>query len=97
MDNMIATSRRQKRLHQRIEDEAKEMHARLIKIFFDFFIEHDPNSDEVKAKAKDLSTKWKSFCHNRQLIKEAHSLVQDNCDAIIKQYNDQKNADTAQN
>lgn len=86
-------NRQQRRIKERIENEAKETHVRLCQKFFAFFIDNDPNGKEVLEMKKELSAKWKVFCFSRSLNKEALSLVDDYCDNVISQFNKNKNVE----
>lgn len=79
-------SREQRRIIDRVNREAHERLGSLVEHFFEFFMEHDPQSVEVEDKKKEVSAKWKMYVHNRRLSKEALNLCEEKCDELIAQY-----------
>lgn len=79
-------SREQRRAMDRIRSEVDQMYDRLCAQFFDFFIDNDPESEAVEQKAKELSSKWKVFCHRKNIVKELHGAIENFCTATIKEY-----------
>ena len=88
-------TRAQRRIQERIQADAKNMHARLVNNFYEFFIDHDPESEEVESKQKEVVAKWKMFCKQRQLIAQAYNVVGDNCELIRKEYKEANGPDQA--
>lgn len=76
----------QRRFKERIEKEAMFQLNSFVSKFYEFFMEHEPESEEVKTKQKELSAKWKMYCHNKKLSQKALGLVDDNCQRIISEY-----------
>lgn len=79
-------NRRQQRIVDRANAEANTMHKRLVNQFGEFFIDNDPDSDEVADKQEEVSAKWKMFCKNRGLLPEVLDLVNLSCNQIREQY-----------
>lgn len=80
-------SRAQLRARQRIEDEAKSVYTQLTEKFFKYFLECDePESDEVKDKIREFSSKWKMYCHKNNLLPKAYPIVEQYCDEVIKRF-----------
>lgn len=84
-------SRQQKRIIERANDEANAMHKRLVNQFAEFFIDNDPEGDEVEAKQKEVNAKWRVFCKNRNLLPEVFGLVDMSCNKFREQFNQELN------
>lgn len=86
-------NRQQKRMVERANNEANAMHKRLVNQFAEFFIDNDPDSDEVDAKQKEVNAKWRVFCKNRNLLPEVFGLVDLSCNKFREQFNSELNGD----
>lgn len=79
-------TREQRRIMERVNREAHQQLSNLVNRFYESFMENDPDSDEVTERQKEVSTKWKMYCHHRQLKKEALSMCDDRCNELRVQY-----------
>lgn len=82
-------TREQKRYKERIEKEAMSQLNTFVTKFYEFFMDTDPESPLIEAKKKELSAKWKMYCHHKKLSKQALGLCEGNCEAIIEKYKEQ--------
>jgi len=64
-------TREQRRYKERIESEAKAQLDRLTENYYEFFMDNDPESEEVAKKHKECNAKWKMYCHARNLMPSA--------------------------
>lgn len=94
MDMNEQLTRQQRRIKERIENEAKNVHLNLCQKFLAFFLDNNPNGPEILEMKKELSAKWKVFCFSRNLNKDAVKLVDDYCDNVIMQYNKNRDGDS---
>jgi chemotaxis regulatin CheY-phosphate phosphatase CheZ len=80
-------SRQQRRFIERIQEEARILHNQLCEKFIDFLVSSDnPEGEEVKEKAKQLSAQWKVFCHRKGMKEEAFGLIEKHCQHVIQEY-----------
>lgn len=80
-------TREQRRLFERIENEANKAHQRLTSKFVDFMIESDDLTEEViQEKAAQISAQWKMFCKSRRLKDTVLNIVHDYCQNVINEY-----------
>ncbi len=87
IDPTATLTRQQKRLKERIESEAQEVHSNMVAKFLDFMIKEADLTDEVIAeKKKQFNAQWKMFCGSRKLTKESYDAVDKSMDAVIEKY-----------
>lgn len=80
-------SRQQRRLIERIENEARATHERLAQRFMDFFINHDdPEGEAVQDKIRQISAQWRLYCASKRLTPESYVSMDTFMDAVLKQY-----------
>lgn len=79
-------SREQRRLREGINEDANKTFVALAEKFRIFFMDNDPDGEEVKTKAKEVDAKWRVYCKNRGLIPEAYPQVSDFCKELIQEY-----------
>lgn len=79
-------TREQLRYKERVEKAAMFQLNHFASKFYEFFMENDPESEEVAKKRKELSAKWKMYCHQKGLSKGALELLDSNCQRIIDEY-----------
>lgn len=82
-------SRQQRRYQERVKEDAVNTLNRLVAKFYEVFMENDPEAPEVAAKKKEVVAKWKMYCNQKQLLPAALTLCEENCNAIIKKYQEQ--------
>lgn len=82
-------TREQRRIKERVNKEVSTTLARLTLKFYEFFMDNDPSGKELLDKQKELSTKWKMYCHRMNLIDEALPLFDKNADKILDDYKKQ--------
>ena len=78
-------SRQERRLRERIEQEAKDTYALLTNKFFEYFMTNSPDSDEVTKLEREVIAKWKMYCKMKDLTKETLPLVERYCAAVREQ------------
>lgn len=79
-------TREQRRARERLNEEVTEMINRLVRQWYQFFINNDPDSEVVKNKQKEVSAKWRMFCRMRHLKVEAFPLVDKSIAGFIEEY-----------
>ena len=80
-------TREDKRIIARVEKEAQLTHKRLAERFQTYFVTAlDPEGEDVKKLASQVSAQWKTFCHRNNLKKEAYPLLQVFCDNLVTEY-----------
>lgn len=84
--NTKTLTREQRRIQDRVNKEVSTTLAKLTMKFYDFFMDNDPNGKEVSDKQKEMSTKWKMYCHRMNLIDEAIPLFDKNSAKILEDY-----------
>lgn len=82
-------TREQRRYKERVEQEAMTQLNSFVSKFYDVFMENDPESPLIEAKKKELSAKWKMYCHHKGLSQKALGLCEENCQKVIDKYNEQ--------
>lgn len=92
-NNPPKLTREQRRIAERVQEEAKQASFRLCEKFFEYFLDNDPEGPELSAKTKELSTKWKMYCKQNHLNEEAYDLVDKYAAAILEEYHRTKNED----
>lgn len=96
MENNL--TRKQKRYQERVSIEAKEVYTKLTAKFLEFFIYADsPDEEKIVAKMDEIDRKWKVYCAQKKLNKEALPIVNDYMESVIKQYSEIKKDDGANN
>lgn len=83
-------SRHQEREYARLKEDADKLHGALCTRFLNFFLNNDPESIEVQDKIKEVSAKWKQYCHHNHIIPKLHDSVQRFCDDYIKEYREKR-------
>lgn len=86
-------NRQQKRMVERANEEANAMHKRLVNQFAEFFMDNDPESDDVIQKQKEVNAKWRVYCKTRGLTPEVLGLVDAACNQFREQFNNELNGD----
>lgn len=80
-------NRQQQRQVERINEEVAQVFNRLTSQFLDDFVEaENPESEQVRAKITDLSSKWKAYCRNKGVIKEMFDAVEKHCNKLVQDY-----------
>lgn len=79
-------TREQRRARERTSKEITDMINSLVRQWYNFFIENDPESDEVMLKAEEVSAKWKMYCHRKKLKPEALDLVSKTIVGLMEEY-----------
>lgn len=82
-------TREQRRYKERVERDAMVQLNSFVSKFYEFFMDNDPESPEIEAKRKELSAKWKMYCHHKNLSAKALPLCDNNCQSIIDKYKEQ--------
>lgn len=82
-------TREQRRYKERVEKDAMIQLNSFVSKFYEFFMENNPESPEIESKRKELSAKWKMYCHHKGLSKSALELCDGNCQSIIDKYKEQ--------
>lgn len=80
-------TREQRRIQERISNEAQQAYSKLAKSYFDFFIDNDPDSEPVKLKAKEVIHKWRMYCKHRNLIPKVYDQMLMYVNQVEKDYN----------
>lgn len=88
MESTTKLNRHQLRTVERIKEEADKLHERLCHKYVTFFMENEPHSFEVEEYAKQLSAKWKVFCHHNRINKDYHESVKKFIEEHNKKYNE---------
>lgn len=84
-------TRLQRRALERANQQASAMHQRLANQFAEFFIDSDPDSEEVIEKQKEVNAKWRMYCKSKGLTPEVFGLVNDSCNKFREQFNNELN------
>lgn len=77
---------RQRKAIEQANNQANQIVQRLVNSWYDFFLDNDPESEEVKAKHKEVSAKWKMYCKRRNLKAEVYNLVDESIKKLIEEY-----------
>lgn len=83
-------NRHQSREMERLKEDADKLHNALCTRFLNFFLNNEPESLEVQDKIKEVSTKWKQYCHHNRIIPSLHDSVQKFCDNYLKEYREKR-------
>lgn len=83
-------TREQRRAVERVNKEASEIVQRLVNSWYDFFLDNDPDSEEVKAKQREVNAKWRMYCKRRNLKPQAHNVVNQSIAGLIEEYKKEK-------
>lgn len=84
-------TRQQRREADRINKDAQDVYSRLAIQLYHFFMENNPESEEMAAKEKEILAKWKMYCSKRGLTDEAKGIIQQYIDQLHREYNEAKN------
>src|SRR5688500_10464207 len=88
-------TRAQLRAGERLKEQADLLHRQLCGRFVHFFMNSDePEGNEVLNKAKELSAKWKMFCHREHIKPEFHNSIADFCKKYLEDYKATKDNET---
>jgi hypothetical protein len=80
-------TRQQRRLKERIEKEAEEVHSKMCANFLDFVIKSPDLTEEViNEKKKQFNAQWKMFCGSRKLTKESFEAIEKAMNMILEKY-----------
>lgn len=79
-------TREQRRMRDRVNEDANKTFILLAEKFRECFMENDPESEEVTAKQKEVNAKWRVYCKNRNLIPDAYNQVFEYCSNLRIQY-----------
>jgi hypothetical protein len=80
-------TRAQLRAAERVKQEADQLHRQLCGRFVHFFMNSEnPEGIEVLDKAKELSEKWKMYCHREHIKQEFHNSISDFCKKYLEDY-----------
>ncbi len=85
-DPVKKLTREQIRYKERIEADARMQLSTFVSRFYEFFMDNDPAGGEIILKRKELSAKWKMYCHQKNLSKSALVLFDDNAQRILDEY-----------
>lgn len=84
-------TRQQERAIERLRKEADQLHQQLAHKFISFFLNADePEGDWVQDKIKELSAKWKQYCHRNKIKPEFHNSIKDFCLKYIGEFKAEK-------
>lgn len=84
-------NREQRRYMDRVNREAQGKLQMLVNRWYEFFMENDPEGDEVKDLQKEVSAKWKMYCAHRNIKPEFFTKVDEQCNGLRAQYLQIKN------
>lgn len=79
-------TREQRRARERLNKEAGDMIARLVNQWYEFFLDNDPDGEEVKEKQKEVSAKWRMYCQRRHLKSEILPLIDNSITQLMDEY-----------
>lgn len=79
-------TREQRRARERLNQEVNDLIARLVNQWYEFFLDNDPECEEVKDKRKEVSAKWRMYCQRRGLKPEIHPLIDESIGKLIDEY-----------
>jgi len=80
-------SRSQRRQIERIESEARIIFEGIASKFLTFFLDSEnPSGQNIVDRVQQDSAKWKVYCRQRNLSKEALNVMDNYCYGVIKQY-----------
>jgi hypothetical protein len=80
-------TREQRRMRERINNEAQEIIQTLQSRFSDFFLTcENPEGPEVVEKMKVISAQWRAHCKRRNLIPAAYPVLDQYMEDQVKQY-----------
>ncbi len=88
VDKEKPLTREQRRFKDRVESEATLQLNTFISRFYEFFMDNDPESEEVTKKRKELSAKWKMYCGRKNFKAEAFPLFDTAAQKIVDQFNE---------
>lgn len=83
-------TRDQRRMMDRLNKEVNETLAQLVNLWYQFFLQNDPEGNEVKNKKKEVSAKWRVFCERRHLKSELKGLADKAIDQLMDEYRKQR-------
>lgn len=83
-------TREQRRARERAGKEVSGIIDRLVTQWYEFFMDNDPDSDEVKQKGEEVSAKWKMYCRRRKLKPEALDIVGKTIAELMEEYKKEK-------
>lgn len=91
METKEQYSRAQLRAAERIKEEADQLHRSLCGKFIQFFNNSDePLGVDVHNKIKELSAKWKTYCHTKKIKVEFHDSIKDWCEKYLEDFKAEK-------
>lgn len=82
----VTLTRDQRRAHERLNQEVNDTLAQLVGLWYQFFLQNDPESNEVKNKKKEISAKWRVYCERRHLKAELKGLADKAIDQLMDEY-----------
>lgn len=82
----IPLTREQRRVRERLNKEVSELIAKLVNQWYEFFLDNDPDSQVVKDKQKEVSAKWRMYCHRRHLKSEVFPLIDKSITQLMDEY-----------
>lgn len=85
-------TREQRRAMDRLNKEVGDIIARLVNQWYEFFLDNDPDSEEVKTKQKEVSAKWRMYCKRKHLKAEAFTIVDKSITQLMEEYHEYQKA-----
>jgi hypothetical protein len=86
MSETIKQNRHQRRVMERINQEASEIHNQLCDKFMSAIIASSNPDSEAIILLADLGARWKMYCSRRNLIPSAFGLVEQSCQKMLQEY-----------
>jgi len=80
-------TRQQRRVMERINQRAQLTYVKFCEQYSAFFMEHDPDGEEVKEKEKEINAKWVMYCRSNQLTEESEIKVKEFFGRMHDEYN----------
>ena len=84
-------NRKQQRMKERFESEAKDTYETIAAKWLDYFVTCDnPEAEEVEQKRIQFNAQWRVYCKKMQLTLPAYDMFDNYSKGIVKEYNEQK-------
>lgn len=80
-------TRQQRRAMERINQRAQITYVKFCERYSEFFMENDPDGEEVKDKEKEINAKWVMYCRSNQLTTESEQEIKKFFERMHEQYN----------
>lgn len=80
-------TREQRRKKERIEFEAHQAYTQLTGKYFQVFMDSDdPEGYDMKIKAKEMNSKWITYCNAHSLNDKAKKMFSEYTDKVLEDY-----------